>query len=99
MRSPPPLQPAPKGAAPYDYRSTEQQRRNVRMMVRLLSDDLYDRSGSGETSAIWTSPLHWSVEYGHMLNGSTWARVLGPDGKIYAETTCADESWLQHALP
>jgi hypothetical protein len=94
----PPLPPAPDGAAPYEYRSTSEQRSRIGRMTALLRDDLYERSG-GTSSAVWTSPLKWSVEYGHMLDRRTWARVLGPDGKVYSETTDADEYWLDGAMP
>jgi hypothetical protein len=94
----PPLPPTPEGAAPYEYRSTDEQRSKVRRMSALLRDDLYERSG-GTTSAVWTSPLKWSVEYGHMLDGRVWARVLGPDGKVFSETADADEWWLNDAMP
>lgn len=94
------LQPAPDGAAGLSHRSSDKQRRDRREMCALLRDDLYERSGSGECSAVWTSPLKWSVEYGCMADGErTWARVLGPDGKVYAATTDADADWLHGAMP
>lgn len=82
----------------------QERRAKVRDMCRLLESDLYRRTGSGEASAIWTSPLDWVVEYGYdeAAEGyqAVWCEVRsGVDGKAHARTEDADTYWLDGAMP
>lgn len=80
-----------------------ERRRKVREMAAVLDSDLYRRTGSGEASAIWTSPLKWIVEYGYdeAAEGyqAIWCEVRGPDGKVLARTEDADALWLDASIP
>ncbi len=80
-----------------------QRRARVREMAALLVSDLYKRTGSGEASAIWTSPLKCTVEYGYDQAAEgyqpAWCEVRGPDGRMRAFTADADAEWLDRNMP
>lgn len=80
-----------------------ERRRKVRAIGTLLDSDLYQRTGSGEASAIWTSPLGWIVEYGYDESAEgyqpIWCEVRDPAGKVYARSEDAEVDWLEGAMP
>jgi hypothetical protein len=80
--------------------SSPRQRRTRREICDVLRSDLYQRTGSGEASAIWTSPLKWQVEYGNNPDGETmWCEITGPDGALWRRSEDADANWLNAELP
>lgn len=92
------LVPPPDGNLPATSRD---QRRTIRECCAFLRSDLFDRTGGSESSAVWSSPLGWAVEYGGMADSDrVWARVYrGWTGEVVAETTDVSVEWLDEMVP
>jgi hypothetical protein len=79
-----------------------ERRAKVREMCRLLESDLYQRTGGQWGSAIWTSPLNLTCEYGYDEAAEgyqpVWCELRDSHGVVYARSEDADRYWLDGAM-